>query len=393
MREPSSPPGGRTSPPTIAVTGLSVAGTLAPGLPVISGLRADPAFASSRIIGFSYDPLDPPSYDALLLDASYLFPYPMHGPARLLERLEYVHERHRLDVIVPTLDSELPNYIELAPRLRDMGIGLVVPPAASFNLRSKMELPRVAEATGLRVPRSQAAYSLGMAVQLAPSFPLPFMVKGNLHGATMVSSLDQLPGAVELQARKWGFPIILQELVRGTEYDVVALADEDSRLIGAVPMKKLQLDDRGKAWGAVTVEDPELLSAAACAVTGLQWRGPLELELMRDDATGEPNLIEMNPRFPAWIHLAVAAGQNLPAALVRIALGERVPPLPGYHAGTMQLRRCVDVTCSLGVYEALVTRGEVDLRSPDPEWIKPRFVSTATATAAGRAPRRGEAGR
>lgn len=376
IRGPSPARRNSGRPLTVAVTGLSVAAALAPGLPVISALRSEPEFAGGRIIGFAYDPLDPPAYDGSLVDACYLFPYPMYGAARLLERIEHVHRQHPLDVIIPTLDSELPGYIEVAPRLRELGIGVVLPPAAAFDLRSKAELPRVAEVTGIKVPRSRAAHSMGMAVTLASELNLPLMVKGNLHGATLIGSLDQLPAAVEHHAAKWGYPVVLQEFVRGTEYDVVALGDRQGRLVGAVPMKKLQLDDRGKAWGGITVDDPELLAAARRAVEKLGWRGPLELELMRDDNTDEPYLIELNPRFPAWLNLAVAAGQNLPWALVKLALGEDVPPFAGYRAGTMQLRRCVDVTCSLGVYESLVTRGEVDLRRPDPSWIEPHFVST-----------------
>jgi carbamoyl-phosphate synthase large subunit len=364
---------------TVAISGMSVAGTLAPGMPVLRALRSEPQFRG-RLVGFSYDPLDPPNYDGELLSHSFLFPFPMYGPQRLLARLTEIHARVPLTAIIPTLDSELANYIQIEPELRALGIATVLPSAEAFNLRAKTELPGIAERTGLRVPHSVAADSLAEALRLSQDFTYPFVVKGNLHGATVVQVGAQLAPAVEEHASRWGYPVVLQEYVRGVEYDVAALGDGVGELLGAVPMKKLQLDDRGKAWGAITVDDPELVAAARSVVKGLRWAGPLELELMRKEGTGEPYLIELNPRFPAWIHLAAAAGQNLPWSLLRMVLGERVEPLTRYQANVMQLRRCIDVTCSLGVYEQLVTSGEVDLHRLPPDLIQPYWVQSAPPT-------------
>ena len=386
----------------VAVSGLSVVGTLAPGLPVLQCLRRDDAGSllcvadrggasttatpargkptepsalrdtaanasarGLRIVGLSYDPLDPASYDAQLLDASYLLPYPGQGASALLARLRYIHARERLDVILPTLDSELAHYIQLLPELRKLGIRLLLPSAAAFSRRSKMDLEAVSALSSVKVPRSIAVKSLAEAYQKSQKLRLPFVVKGNLHGATVVHSLDHMAAAVSDHAGRWGYPVVLQEYIPGTEFDVAALADEAWQLVGVVPMKKLQLDDRGKAWGALTVDDPDLIRAAQRVVSGLCWSGPLELELMRHRDSGELYLIEINPRFPAWIHLAAAAGQNLPWASVRLAMGEPVAPFDSYRAGILQLRRSIDLPCELSIYESMVQRGEAVLRPRD----------------------------
>ena len=46
-----------------------------------------------------------------------------------------------------------------------------------------------------------------------------------------------------------------------------------------------------------------------------QWRGPFELECMAGD--DHVHLIEINPRFPAWVYLATGVGLNLPSRLLR----------------------------------------------------------------------------
>ena len=358
----------------IAVSGLAVVGTLAPGLPVVQTLRREDAGQAGprpRIVGFSYDPLEPASYDRQLLDASYLLPYPGQGASALLARLRYIHARERLDVIIPTLDSELGLYIQIQPELRKLGIHLLLPSAAAFSRRSKTDLEVVSTLSSVNVPRSIAVKSVAEAYQKSAKLRLPFVVKGNLHGATVVHNLDHMAAAVADHAARWGYPVVLQEYIPGTEFDVVALADEAWQLVGVVPMKKLQLDDRGKAWGALTLDDPELIRAAQRVVSGLCWSGPLELELMRHRDSGELYLIEINPRFPAWIHLAAEAGQNLPWALVRLAMGEPVAPFDSYRSGVLQLRRSIDLPCDLASYEAMVQRGEVELRRRDGEPAAP----------------------
>jgi diaminopimelate decarboxylase len=52
----------------------------------------------------------------------------------------------------------------------------------------------------------------------------------------------------------------------------------------------------------------------------LEWSGGAEIEMVRD-AGDKLWLLEVNPRFPAWIHGSTITGHNLPAALVEAASG------------------------------------------------------------------------
>jgi carbamoyl-phosphate synthase large subunit len=368
----------RAAEATIAVSGLSVAGTLAPGMPVILSIRSEKEFRGS-IIGFSHDPLDPPNYAPDLVDRVFLVPYPRQGAEQLRVRIDHAHSRQRIDAIIPTLDSELPLYVELLPHLEELGIRTVLPSTRALDLRSKIGIASLAARIGLRAPYSRLARTYDEVVLVAREFLMPFVVKGHYYGAMVVQTWDQLPGMAHALASAWGYPLVVQEYVPGTEYDTAALSDREGRLIGAVPMKKLQLDPRGKAWGGITVDDPYLIRAARLAAAELAWAGPFELEVMRHVETGDPYLLEINPRFPAWVQLTAAAGQNLPWALARLACGENVEPFAGYNVGVMSLRRSLDVACPAGVYEALVMDGEVDFRAKANGRMQPYFVRTDTA--------------
>src|SRR3954447_464271 len=107
-------------PSTIAITGLNATDNPAPGVGVIRSLRECPE--GHRLVGLAYDALDPGLYAEDLVRDAFLLPYPSSSVDSFLARLEYVHSEVGLDVIIPTLDSELPAFIALEPRLRAMGI-------------------------------------------------------------------------------------------------------------------------------------------------------------------------------------------------------------------------------------------------------------------------------
>jgi len=310
------------------------------------------------------------------VDRVFLVPYPVQGAAQLMTRIEHAHSRAKIDAVIPTLDSELPLYIELIPHLEKLGIGVVLPDLRTLDMRSKIGIANLAPRLGLRAPYSRLARTYDEVFVVAREFMLPFVVKGHYYGAITIQSFDQLAAAAQTVAGAWGYPLVIQEFVPGVEYDTAALSNREGMLLGAVPMKKLQLDGRGKAWGGITVDDPELVRAARLVAADLRWPGPFEIEVMRHAVSGDPYLLEINPRFPAWVQLTTAAGQNLPFALVRLACGENVEPFAGYQVGVMSLRRSQDFACPSGIYEALVMDGELDLRAPSPSRMQPYFVST-----------------
>src|SRR5215216_4242365 len=105
----------------IAVTGLNANDNPGPGMAVIRSLKE--AFGEGlRIIGLSYESLEPGIYLREHVNKTYQVPYPTEGTGALLERLAYIYQQEKLDVIIPNFDSELFNFIKIAPQLQQMGI-------------------------------------------------------------------------------------------------------------------------------------------------------------------------------------------------------------------------------------------------------------------------------
>jgi carbamoyl-phosphate synthase large subunit len=347
---------------TVAVTGMNATDNPAPGVAVARALRHEPAF-QGRIIGLGYDALDPGFYMEGLLDGGAVIPYPSTGKDALLARLKSLREAYGIDVLIPTLDSELRAVIGLTEDLRALGIRTFVPTLDSLERSSKPRLPELNESAGVRVPDSEAISTPDSIPRLVRRFGLPVMVKGPLYGGDVAYSESDALHSFHKYVATWGVPVILQKFVAGEEYNVAAIGDGEGGLVGAVAMRKMALTDKGKGWSGVTVDNPSLLDMTRAVVRALQWRGPLEVEVLRESKSGDLYVAEINPRFPAWIYLSAGAGQNLPFACVRLSLGLPVPhPLPAYKVGTLFVRISLDQISDLHTYEQLTARGILEGR-------------------------------
>jgi len=146
--------------------------------------------------------------------------------------------------------------------------------------------------------------------------------------------------------------------VKGTEVNVIALGDGNGNTIAAVPMRKQYITDKGKAWGGITLGDEKLLDITKKLLKESKWRGGMELEMIKTNS-GKYYLIEINPRIPAWVYLAVGAGQNIPEALIKLANNEQVAPYSTYAVGKMFIRYSYDMIGDISQFEQLSITGEL----------------------------------
>lgn len=340
----------------VAVSGLDSGHNVAPGCAVIRSLRREPTF-QGEIVGLAYDALEAGIYAEGLADRVYLLPYPSQGLEALKACLIAADDAAKLDVVIPNLDSELLSFIRLAPFLKERDIRALLPTEEQFLARAKANLPGLEARCGIRVPRSRSVSDRRAAAAGLPGVPFPVVVKGIFCQAYLAYTGAQAACYFDALAASWGLPVIIQEYVPGIEFDVVALGDGQGATVGAVAMRKQGLSESGKAWSGVTVSDERLLALARKVVEGLRWRGPLEVEVMKAFLDGEYYLLEINPRFPAWVSLATAAGQNLPLAALKLALGEPVEAMSAYAAGVRFVRYAQDLICRPTEFEPLMATG------------------------------------
>lgn len=342
---------------TIAVSGLNAIDSPGPGVAVIRGLKEAESF-DCRIIGLGYESLEPGIYMHDLVDKTYLIPYPSSGIEAIMDRLSYIHQQEKLDVIIPNFDAELYPFIKLEDQLKDMGISTFLPTLNQFEERHKVNLDKFGETYGIKVPKGKAYYDLSSTRTISKDFEFPVLVKGKYYEAYVAYNDDQVKTYFNKISAKWGVPIIIQEFVHGSEFNVTGLGDGHGNTIAAIPMRKQYITDKGKAWGGVSISDYRMIELTNSFISQTKWRGGFELELMKDKQN-EFYLLEINPRMPAWIYLSVGAGQNIPEALVRLALGEEVPPFTEYKVGKMFVRYAWDMIVDIQEFQQISTSGEL----------------------------------
>ena len=341
---------------TIAVTGLKTGDNPQPGVPVIRSIRA--AGFTGRIVGLIYDSMESGIYLDDLVDQVYQMPYPSAGADAFLTRLDHIMAQTPLDVIVPTLDSEVILYIRLAEELKQRGINTFLPTEECFLLRDKTKLESFFTPQGIQVPKTILLTSVSQLNNLHEEIGYPCFIKGRYYEAAKAANWDEAAKHFyDIQAR-WGLPLLAQQIVPGEEYNIVIVGDGEGDTIGMVPQKKLVITDKGKGFGGVVVKSPSLDEFARKIISILKWRGPCELEIIRG-FDGVFYLIEINPRFPAWVRLAEGSGQNQPAAVVLKALGQEVDKLPECKTGTMFVRHAEDIIADISVMGEVSAKSEL----------------------------------
>ena len=342
---------------TVAVTGLNNIDSPGPGIPVIRGIRESKIF-DVRIIGLAYEHLEPGIYMNDLVDKTFMIPYPSEGKDALFKRLQEIQLKETLNVIIPNFDAELFSFIKLEKELEGIGIKTYLPSLEQFEERHKSNLTAYGEKYGVNVPLGTEVFSISDLNNILRSMNYPVMIKGKYYDAYQAFSVEQAVNYFTKLSSKWGFPVIVQEFIRGTEVNVIALGDGKGNLIAAVPMRKQYITDKGKAWGGITIEDSRMLDLAKKIISQTKWKGGLELELIRS-TDNKLYLIEINPRIPAWVYLAVGAGQNIPEALLMLTLGMKVKPFDHYDVGKMFVRYSYDMIVDLELFSRLTTTGEL----------------------------------
>jgi carbamoyl-phosphate synthase large subunit len=341
----------------IAVTALNAIDSPGPGVAVIRAIRECEDF-DVRIIGLSYESLEPGLYMHDLVDKTYQIPYPTAGTDSLMQRLSYIHEIENLQLIIPNFDAELFNFIKLRDKLKAMGIETFMPDLNHFEARDKMKLLEFGKKHDFYVPEDKIIHEFRELKKIEDDFDYPLVVKGKFYDAIIANSMEQTEKAFYKIQAKWGLPIIVQEFIKGTEINIAALGDGEGNAISIIPMRKLYITDKGKAWAGVTLGDDALVELARKFVKVTKWRGGCELEIMLT-TDGKPYIMEVNPRFPAWIYLTAAAGQNQPASLVKMALGQKVEPFTDYEVGKIFIRYAWDLITDIKEFHNISGNGEL----------------------------------
>ncbi len=333
----------------VAISGLNNTDNPAPGIGVAKSLKGH------NLIGLSYDANEPGIYQGIF-EKIYLMPYPTLGYEEFKQRITYIKEKSNIEVAIPTLDAELPLYIKYQDEIDKLGIKTYLPSIECFEMRDKSKLPEFSKKLGVKHPKTVQITSLDDLIIATKELGFPIMVKGNYYKAYKAYNLDEAIEYYYKISNEWGFPLLAQQVISGVEINYVGLGD-GKELIGGVGIKKLSTTELGKVWSAVSIDNKDLFEVSKKFVETIGWRGAFEFEAMSDGK--DIYLIEINPRFPAWVHFATMLGINLPEMMVKLINGEKVEKKYNYPLEKMYIRYVEETVADFKDFTTLISKKEL----------------------------------
>lgn len=342
---------------TVAITGINAKPeSPGPGLAVARSIKEHPEF-TGRVIGLGYDVLDAGLYNRQFCDNGYLLPYPFAGEEAFRARIAEIQAKENIDVIIPCLDAELHNFIRMADSLKAMGISTLIPNNQQFLMRSKTNLNDFCRSIQVDTPETKIITDTSFFDSCEENgWQFPLVIKGIFYDAYICYNKVEAKTAFSKLVGTWGFPVLAQRHHSGIEFDICALGDGCGNMLGPVTMRKRGLTEKGKAWAGVTVIEPILTKLAQKIVYELKWTGPIELEFLQSK-DGTNYLIEINPRFPAWVYLCQSVGRNLPIAVLKLLCGRKDFNFADASAGTFFIRHAQEIIVSLPEFESVFVHG------------------------------------
>lgn len=299
----------------VYVSGLHSDPDPSPGLGVARSLRA--AYPNIYLVGVDYSARSTGLHSGLFDRLSLKRPWSEISLERYRDQI--VELLSRSDIYwLSGLDVEidwLSRVVSSHPRLLN-------PSVSALNLVRKPAIT-AADVLRMQVPRSIRAGSSAVSLhRFARSEAWHLWVKAVHHNAIRARSWPELTQAIHSLSEHWGIDnIFVQQNVPGLE-ESYAFAAYRGRLLAAVHMLKCAVTATGKTWaGSVESVDATARARIEEFVACTNWTGGGEIEFIRS-VNDHCYVIDVNPRFPAWIHGSTLCGVNLPGILLQHASGE-----------------------------------------------------------------------
>jgi carbamoyl-phosphate synthase large subunit len=272
-----------------------------------------------------------PEWSAACASADAAYAVPAATTLAYVEATLAICARERIDLLVPTIDTELHALALARERFAAVGTQVAVADADLVAMaRDKLETARFLDHAGIATPATASAEAIGTE-WVWPSIAKP------RHGSSS-RGLARLGSLTELEAMPRTEPYIVQHLLGGQEYTVNLFFDAVGELRCAVPHRRVAVR-AGEVEKGVTERHDALIALAqrlGAAVRG-RVRGAWCFQAFVDTA-GTPSVFEINARFGGGYPLAHHAGATFARWLLEERLGQATSAADIWSSGTTMLR-------------------------------------------------------
>lgn len=260
-----------------------------------------------------------------------------------LDALIEIVRKHRIDLIIPLIDSELLLMSEAWERFDALGcMGVVSSESVIQTCQDKMQTYERLKKAGIDTPATWTSEE----VLRRKRHRFPYFIKPREGSAGLgnykINNLDEL----EVLCRRVQDPIV-QEFVSGVEHTLDVYTGFDGIPRCVVPRKRLEVRS-GEVSKGVIVKNPRIMAVGRKVALALgDTRGVITVQCMVTPQR-RIRVIEINPRFGGGAPLAIHAGADFPKWLMAHHLGRRIRINPtGFKDNLTMLRYDRSVFCSI----------------------------------------------
>lgn len=272
------------------------------------------------------------------------YPDPDTDPGGFVDAIEDELTRRDYDMLLPINERSVDLVGQNQARF-EHHTNVPLPPyeklLVGLDKRQTVEAARAAD-----IPQPKTLFSDEVSLHEAESaLGYPIVVKPirgeGREGVHICESFDELERAAQRGEQAHGTVIFQEFIPNGGERGVYTLYDWSENLVGLTVQRRIRSrsPNGGASTYRETIDDPELVGLAEKFLRSIDWQGLAMVEFRIDARTGEPKLIEINPRFWGSLSLSTYAGVDFPYLLYQLALGETLEPSLDYDVGVRS--RCL----------------------------------------------------
>ncbi len=258
------------------------------------------------------------------VDRRFRYPHPRAERSAFVDRLLAELRQREYDLLLPTSNATLEAVLD-ARRPVERRTTLVLPSSGRVAVGlDKWRTAEVARELGVSHPRTLFPRTLD-AARVERELGYPVVVKqrcgAGRQGVAVCADRAELEREYARIRAQRGRPLVQEYVPLRDELGVYTLYNREGDLRAATVQRRLRTHppEGGSSTLRETVPDPGVVATADRFLSALDWEGVAMVEFRVDDRTGQPVLLEVNPRFWGSLALGVAAGVDFPSLLYDVA--------------------------------------------------------------------------
>ncbi|MBO6129126.1 MAG: ATP-grasp domain-containing protein [Pseudobutyrivibrio sp.] len=238
-----------------------------------------------------------------------------------IDMLVEICQKDDIDLLIPTIDTDLLVLSQNVDKFQAIGTRVLISKADKIAIcRDKNNTGDFFESCGLKAPRTYNDYK-----KYDDRFPCFIKPKDgsssiNAYKVEDAQELEVYANQVE--------DYIVQPFISGKEYTIDIFCDFDGNPIFITPRERMQVR-AGEVLKTQICMDGKMIEESKRLLAAFKPCGPMTVQLIRDEVTGDNYYIEINPRYGGGAPLSMKAGARSAEAVLKLLLGAKVEEYSG----------------------------------------------------------------